>query len=305
MAEQQILLTVKDIVKTYGKDRVVDKISFQIKRGEIFGLLGPNGAGKTTTIRMIMGITAPDAGSIEFNFQNEGKLQKKVGYLPEDRGIYQTSKVHETIIYFGQLKGLQYSQASKSAMEWLEKLDLKNYANRKIEDLSKGMQQKVQFIISIIHRPEFVVLDEVFAGLDPVNQDFFKEIMRSLADEGITVLLSSHRMNLVEELCDQILVVNKGKQVLYGKLSEIKDEFNEERVMIKYRGNVDFFKKHSQVLDLKEREQQVEFYLSSQVTPNKFIREIPTDIQIDEISVVKPPLHDIFVRTIKDGDRYE
>lgn len=297
------VLTVENIFKTYGTNRVVDRITFHVNRGEIFGLLGPNGAGKTTTIRMIMGIIAPDAGEIRYSFAE--KLRKSIGYLPEDRGIYQTSRVLETIVYFGQLKGMKKEQVVKSAWEWLERLDLKNYAHQKIESLSKGMQQKLQFIISIIHHPEFVVLDEVFAGLDPVNQDFFKEVLRSLTANGITVLLSSHRMNLVEELCDRILVIDKGKQILYGELAKIKEEFHEDKVRITYQGQSSFFRNHPSVLDLKEREGQVEFFLHSESTPNRFLREIPTNMQITEISIVKPPLHDIFVRTIKDGDQYE
>lgn len=297
------VLVAQGIVKKYGSKKVVDHISFHVNRGEIFGLLGPNGAGKTTTIRMIMNILAPDDGNIRYSFTE--KFQKRVGYLPEDRGIYQTSKVLETIVYFGQLKGMKRENVVKSAMEWLDKLELKDYAYQKIESLSKGMQQKIQFIISIIHHPEFVVLDEVFAGLDPVNQDLFKEIIRSLSTAGITVLLSSHRMNLVEELCDKILVINRGKQIIYGSLSKIKEDFNQEKVKITYRGNAKFFKNHPDLLDLKERGGQVEFYLASKSTPNRFIREIPTDVQITEMSIVKPPLHDIFVRTIKAGDQHE
>ncbi len=302
MNNQDIILSVKDIVKVYGDHRAVDKISFDVKRGEIFGLLGPNGAGKTTTIRMLMGITAPDEGSVQYHFNKTGQVQKNIGYLPEDRGIYQTTKVLDTITYFGQLKGMEHKEVKKKGFEWLERLGLKNYANKKIEELSKGMQQKVQFIISVIHRPEFVVLDEVFAGLDPVNQDVFKEIIRSLINDGITVLLSSHRMNLVEELCDRIFLINQGKQVLYGSLSEVKESFGEEKVTIRYKGDSAFFKNHPEVRDLTERAEQVEFYLASEMNPDQFIRQIPETLEIRELTVVKPPLHDIFVRTIKDGE---
>ncbi|MCK4258948.1 MAG: ATP-binding cassette domain-containing protein [Halanaerobiales bacterium] len=302
MTEQNTILSVKEIVKVYGDHRAVDNISFKVKRGEIFGLLGPNGAGKTTTIRMLMGITAPDEGNIQYYFNKTCKVKKNVGYLPEDRGIYQTTKVLESIIYFGQLKGLEHKEVKESALNWLDRLGLKSYANKKIEELSKGMQQKVQFIISVIHRPEFVVLDEVFAGLDPVNQDVFKEIVRSLASEGTTVLLSSHRMNLVEELCDRIFLINKGKQVLYGNLSEIKEKFGEEKVSVRYQGDLSFIKNHAYVRDLKVRSGQVEFYLAPEMTPDQFIRQIPENLQIRELTIVKPPLHDIFVRTVKEGD---
>lgn len=302
MRENTSLLSVQGIVKSFGEKRAVDGISFDVSRGEIFGLLGPNGAGKTTTIRMLMGITAPDQGSIDYHFTQQGNILKRVGYLPEERGLYNSTRVLDTIIYCGELKGMERSAARKAGLAWLEQLGLAAYATKKIEELSKGMQQKVQFIVSIIHKPELVVLDEIFDGLDPVNQDFFKEIVRELASEGTTVLLSSHRMNMVEELCDRIFLINKGQKVLYGKIAEIKDTFGEEKVLIRYQGDGTFFSQHRQVVDLVARPGQSEFFLSPAITPDEFIRQIPAGVQIREISIVKPPLHDIFVRTVKEGD---
>lgn len=314
MIGHELLLSVKGIQKSFGTTRAVDEVSFDVKRGEIFGLLGPNGAGKTTTIRMLMGITVPDQGVVEYNLKdfrgglnlNESReatqqVRKRVGYLPEERGIYQSTKVLETIIYMGQLKGMNAHRVKKKGMEWLVRLGLKAYAGKKLEELSKGMQQKVQFIISMIHQPEFVVLDELFAGLDPVNQDLFKEIVRSLAAEGMTVLLSSHRMNMVEELCDRIFLINKGQQVLYGTVDEIKENFGEEKVTLKYQGDDSFLHRHKDIVELVARSGYAEFYLSSEITPDQFIRQIPESLQIREISVQKPPLHDIFVRTVKEG----
>lgn len=314
MAVHDILLSVKGIQKSFSTNRAVDDVSFDVKRGEIFGLLGPNGAGKTTTIRMLMGITVPDQGVVEFNLKGFGgglnlnesreatqQVRKRVGYLPEERGIYQSTKVLETISYLGQMKGMSTHQVKKLGMEWLERLGLKNYAGKKLEELSKGMQQKVQFIISIIHQPEFVVLDELFAGLDPVNQDLFKEIVHSLAAEGMTILLSSHRMNMVEELCDRIFLINQGQQVLYGSVDQIKENFGEEKVILKYQGDDSYLHRHKDISELIVRSGYAEFYLSSEITPNQFIRQIPESLQIREISVQKPPLHDIFVRTVKGG----
>lgn len=301
--ENKELLSVKGISKSFGDTKAVRGISFNVKKGEIFGLLGPNGAGKTTSIRMLMGITAPDEGAIDYNFDFDGSFQKRVGYLPEERGMYQSTKLLETIIYFGQLKGMDKKNLKKTAEKWLERLELADYADKKIEELSKGMQQKLQFIISIIHKPEFVVLDELFAGLDPVNQDLFKDIVRDLVDEGMTVLLSSHRMEMVEELCDRIFLINKGEQVLYGQVNEIKNDFEEDKVVMKYEGRDRFFKGHKGVTDLKLEKGKASFYLASGVRPDEFIREIPGELQIKEISVTKPSLHEIFVRTVKEGER--
>lgn len=302
MAENGILLSVRGIVKAFGSLRAVDGVSFDVSRGEIFGLLGPNGAGKTTTIRMLMGITVPDEGVIDYKFTVGGNVHKRVGYLPEERGLYQSTRVLDTIIYCGELKGMTRTEARKEGLAWLERLNLGQYAGKKIEELSKGMQQKVQFIVSVLHRPELVVLDEVFDGLDPVNQDLFKEIVRELAAEGMTMLLSSHRMNMVEELCDRIFMINKGRKVLYGKLNDIKDGFGEDKVLVRFEGDAAFFQRHREVRDLLMRLGQAEFYLSPGVTPDQFIRQLPESVRIKEISIVKPPLHDIFVRTVKDGE---
>lgn len=303
MAEYDILLSVKEIVKAFGTTRAVDGISFDVSRGEIFGLLGPNGAGKTTTIRMLMGITAPDEGVIDYRFAVKShSVHKRVGYLPEDRGLWSSTRVLDTITYCGELKGMSRGDARKAGMEWLERLDLGQHTNKKMEELSKGMQQKVQFIVSVLHQPELVVLDEMFDGLDPVNQDLFKEIARELAAGGMTVLLSSHRMNMVEELCDRIFLVNRGKKVLYGNLSQIKDEFGEEKVSVTFKGEPAFFQQHREVQDLVLRPGKAEFFLSSRISPDRFIRQIPESLQVREISIMKPPLHDIFVRTVKEGD---
>ena len=302
MAENRILLSVKEIVKVFGNLKAVDGVSFDVNRGEIFGLLGPNGAGKTTTIRMLMGITVPDHGSINYNFTVQGNVHKRVGYLPEERGLYQSTRVLDTITYCGELKGMSRGEARKAGMDWLERLDLGGCGTKKIEELSKGMQQKVQFIVAILHKPELVMLDEIFDGLDPVNQDLFKDIVRDLAAQGMTVVLSSHRMNLVEELCDRIFMINKGREVLYGKLTDIKEGFGEDKVMLNFQGDGSFLTKHSEIQDLVLYGNHAEFYLSKRLTPDQFIRQIPESLCVKEISIVKPPLHEIFVRTVKEGD---
>ncbi|MBI3660507.1 ATP-binding cassette domain-containing protein [Candidatus Acetothermia bacterium] len=217
------ILRVHEVHKQFDGIKAVNGISFGIETGEIFGLLGPNGAGKTTLIRMILGIFQPDQGQIEFSFAPNGHLPKeKVGYLPEERGLYEDRKISDTLAYLASLKQMSPERARERALHWLERLELGRYFERRVRELSKGMQQKVQFIASVLHEPPFIVLDEPFSGLDPVNQDLFRDIILNLKASGTTVLLSSHQMNFVEDLCDRIMLVNRGQALVYGPLREIK-----------------------------------------------------------------------------------
>ncbi|MCF8000877.1 MAG: ATP-binding cassette domain-containing protein [Halanaerobiales bacterium] len=294
------VMEVRNIEKTFQSTKAVDRISFKVEVGEVLGLLGPNGAGKTTTIRMIMDIIQPDKGEIVLN-KNVIKDQKQIGYLPEERGIYDTTKVLDTILYFADLKNMEQEKAKKEANRWLELFDLAKFENNKIEDLSRGMQQKVQFIISVIHKPKLLILDEVFSGLDPVNQELFKKIIRDLTKEGTTILLSSHRMNLVEEICSRIFMINNGQKVLYGNIEDIKDDYNEKKVIIKSKSNLNFIKNLSNVSDLEIEDNEVSFNIKNNVNIKDFLSFISDKIEVDEISVVKPPLHEIFVHTAKGG----
>ena len=293
------VLRVEGINKSFRQQQVVRDISFEVKKGEILGLLGPNGAGKTTVIRMIMGIFQPDSGRIHFD-RDYIIDRKKVGYLPEERGTYDETRVLETIVYFARLKGLNKAEAEERAMFWLEKMGLKDNARNKMEELSKGMQQKVQFIISVIHKPTLLVLDEVFSGLDPVNQNLFKDLIRELAAEGITILLSSHQMNLVEELCDRIFMINKGERVLYGKLDEIKDKAGIRAVNLKSRKEIRNFEpvEKDKISNLQINDRSVSFHVQGEYSPDSIIKMLPEDILIDELSILRPPLHDIFVATV-------
>lgn len=304
------ILQLEGVTKTFTDVEAVKNVSFSVKRGEIFGFLGPNGAGKTTTIRTIMGIIAPDKGKISFCFDGEAghrlavqEDKKKVGYLPEERGIYSTTKVMETILYFADLKGADLQQAEKDAREWLLKLDLADYQDKKIEELSKGMQQKIQFIIAVIHRPQLVIFDELFSGLDPVNQELFKEIIKELRDQGTTVLLSSHRMNLVEELCDRIFLINKGQKVLYGSLDKIKDDFGVKKVWIRYRGEKKIKPSWPEIKDFTQDKNEICFTLPKGVKPGELLSQVLQDLEIEEIAVNKLSLHDIFIATVGDDKR--
>lgn len=300
-------LQVQKISKVYGSTTVVDKISFQASPGKILGVLGPNGAGKTTIIRMIMGITAPDQGEVFFT--DDGKKTKGVplatiGYLPEERGLYKEAKVMNILLFLAGLKNIPKAQAQKNALAWLRKFELEDYANRKVEQLSKGMAQKVQFISSILHEPKFIVLDEPFSGLDPVSQDQFKTEIRALASSGATVLLSSHQMSIVEELCDEIFLIHKGKEVVQGDLQSIKERYGNFRVDVLSSQEV-VMNPNLVESSKKLSEGRFRFTLRENVQPLEFMQSLPADFEVRELSISRPSLHDIFVQIAQGGANNE
>ncbi|HAZ27419.1 TPA: ABC transporter ATP-binding protein [Candidatus Acetothermia bacterium] len=290
-------LVVEGIEKGFAGVQAVKGVSFTANRGEILGLLGPNGAGKTTTIRMIMGIIRPDRGRISFFLNGvQGALNKeRIGYLPEERGLYSDARVLETLVYFAGLKGVPSGEARRRALQWLQKLDLAERSERKIQTLSKGMQQKVQFLAAVLHKPDLVVLDEPFGGLDPANQDLFREFIRDLKEDGMAVLLSSHQMNLVEALCDRIFLIGRGQQVLYGELDEIKANFGEHLVRLRFQGDASSLRANREIKDLEITGDRARGKLPKGVPPKQFLQSIPNDLLLEEITVERPPLHDIFV----------
>lgn len=229
----QVMLSVDHLVKCYGDFCAVDHLSFEVGAGEIFGLLGPNGAGKTTTIRTIMDIFKADEGTVRVLGRPAGAAREDVGYLPEERGLYRNQRVLDVLVYLARLKGVPKAEARASAERWLARVELSEWGNHKVEDLSRGMQQKVQFVASLVHDPDLLILDEPFAGLDPVNVELLKRLIRELQAEGKTVVLSAHQMNLVEALCDRILLINQGKSVLYGDLDEIKRQYAPHTVRLR------------------------------------------------------------------------
>jgi ABC-2 type transport system ATP-binding protein len=295
------LLCVEGVSKTFESVRAVNDVSFAVSRGEILGFLGPNGAGKTTTIRMLLGIFDPDSGSIRSALDGGRSHVPKArtGYLPEERGLYGDAKVLDLLVYFGELKGLTRNEARDRARQWLERFELRDWEAKKVEKLSKGMQQKVQFVASILHRPDLVVLDEPFSGLDPVNQNLLREVIADLKNDGAAILLSSHRMNLVEELCDRIFLIHNGHRILYGDLEEIKESHGEHAVRIRFAGDGTPLAELPAVCDLCLEEGRAEFTLKRDVSPDEFIRSLPESIEIRALSVDRPPLHDIFVRTVE------
>lgn len=294
-------LRVINVSKSFDTVCAVNQVSFEAQPGEILGLLGPNGAGKTTTIRMIMGIMQPDAGSISFSFaaSDPKSFRERVGYLPEERGLYGEAKIHDLLVYFAELKGVDRSEARERASHWIDRMDLSDWANKKVDKLSKGMQQKVQFVAAILHRPDLVILDEPFSGLDPMHQDLIKDFISELRDEGMTVLLSSHQMNRVEELCDRIFLINCGKRVMYGDLSEIKNSFGDHVVHMRFEGDGAPLSMLPGVGEFTCSTGRADFILDRDYAPDAFIRALPSELKIHALHIDRPPLHDIFVKTIE------
>jgi len=291
------MLHVEGITKVFDGLTAVDSIDFQVGQGEIYGFLGPNGAGKTTTIRMIMGIIEPDAGNITFGDQPiRSHPINTFGYLPEERGLYQKQKLRETISYFGILKGMSDSESKTKAEQWIHRFGLQDYSNKKIQELSKGNQQKVQFILTLLHHPKLVVLDEPFTGLDPVNQLLLKEIILEQQAAGVTFLFSTHQMEQVERLCTNICLINKGSILLEGKLKNIRQDFQTNVVTIEFDGHLS--------------EKDVEKYLSGAiisdgkvkgtlaVNPREFINWMNSTVSIKDYSRRPPTLEEIFIQTV-------
>ncbi len=303
------LLEVEAVTKEFERVKAVDELSFQIRRGEIFALLGPNGAGKTTTVRMLLGIIRPDSGSVRFRMNGENVMvpsPSEVGYLPEDRGLYKELPIEKTLIYMGMLRRMRRTDATKATMEWLERVGLKDRAKDKLETLSKGNQQKVQFISSILHKPTFVILDEPFSGLDPINQEFFLGVIRQMRDDGTTVLLSAHQMNLVERLADRVLLMNRGKEVLQGTVPHIKDQARStHKVILTVNGNIDvsLFKDSSTVLDVQQQpDGTLIFLLKKGESINGFLQSVSSQVDITAIHSEQISLHEVFVQSVQSDE---
>ena len=296
------MISVRNLKKFFGDVKAVDGIDFDVYRGEIFGLLGPNGAGKTTTIRTVLNIIKPTSGKILFN--NEPIRQNfldNVGYLPEERGLYKKSKVVDIILYFSELKGLSRSVASQKAKEWLEKLNVTTYSNKKLEELSKGNQQKIQFIIAVIHDPKLLILDEPFSGFDPINQQEIKEFILSFISSGKIIILSTHQMDTVEKLCQEILLIDNGKEICKGTLSEIKRNFGGNNIKLEFTGNQKVVWDMPEVVSHDSYGNYAEIQLKEDVNPTEFLRKILPDISIKNFSVIEPTLNKIFIDLVKQN----
>lgn len=291
-----IILSVCDIQKSFKEKKVLQSISFDVRKGEIMAILGPNGAGKSTTIRSIMGIIYPDEGEISFKNAHSNEIPKnKIGYLPEERGLYRNVKVMDILLYLAELKDYPLDQAKERAQYYLKRFDLEGTEQTMIEELSKGMGQKVQFIASILHEPELLILDEPFSGLDPVSQELFKEEIRSLRDNGTAILLSSHQMNLVEEICDRLFLIHQGKRMIYGKMSDVKKEYANFKCTLHGVNDRKILESISSVERVMQNGDSSVLYLEKDVDIASWLNELPHTLDIQELNINRISLHEIFI----------
>lgn len=305
------ILEVDQVSKRFGNFTALDKVSINVPEGSIFGLLGPNGAGKTTLIRVINQITLPDQGVVRLS----GELLQPhhiafIGYLPEERGLYKSMKVGEQALYLAQLKGLSKAEAKKRLEYWFEKLDIGGWWNKKIHELSKGMAQKVQFIVTVLHRPKLLIFDEPFSGFDPVNANLIKDEILQLRDEGATVIFSTHRMESVEELCDHIALINKSNKILDGKINTIKKQFktNTYEVAVHTTQEVEIIRTMSEkfnsavLTDFESNSDalQMKITLGTQAQPNELLRQLSGYGQIQHFAEVIPSVNEIFIKTVSN-----
>jgi ABC-2 type transport system ATP-binding protein len=293
------MLETRNLIKRYDTVTAVDNLSFEVYQGDIFGLLGPNGAGKTTAIRTIMDIIKPDEGTITVLGHPPGVARTRIGYLPEERGLYQDQKVIDVLVYLAQLKGTSGPAARQEALHWLERVELGDRAQRKVRDLSRGMQQKLQFVASLVHDPELLILDEPFQGLDPINVELLKGLIRDLQKDGKTVMLSAHQMNLVEALCERILLIDDGQGILYGDLEEIKRAHSPGTVRLRTQDQVGEL---PGVARVDRRDDTLTLTLEG-ITPQDLLKDLVTrGITVESFEVAMAPLEDIFISAVKERD---
>ncbi len=300
------VLEVEHVVKRYGTYVASNDISFGVEPGRIFGLLGPNGAGKTTLIRMITNILIPDSGSIRlFGEPVSAGQQERIGYLPEERGLYKKLKVIEQIRYFGELKGLSAREATERGYNWLKRLGADGWQQKKIQELSKGMSQKIQFIATVVHHPALLILDEPFSGLDPVNAELMINVINELRDNGTTIILSTHVMEQVEKLCDDIMLINKGSAVLQGTLREVKSRYGKDTVNMEFEGDDSFIDSLKDVRILTRSKHRVELRMTGQIEnqTQHILQQAMAATRIIRFEVVEPSLNEIFISVVGDSNK--
>ena len=296
-----LVIDVQNVSKHFGKATAVNQVSFGVEKGQIFGLLGPNGAGKTTTIRMINHILNPDTGSISILGEAVSpKSQERIGYLPEERGLYKKMKVFDQLMYLAQLKGLSY-MAAKTAIEfWLDRFDASSWKKKEVSELSKGMSQKIQFIATVAHDPEIYIFDEPFSGLDPINSEMLKEVILEEKKRGKTILFSTHRMEQVEQMCDDICLFNQGKAVLQGNLQSIKQSFGNNTVLLDFIGDSEFLNQLEGVRINNRSTNFAEIRLLEGASPQHILEIAMKHAEIQRFEIVQPSLQDIFISTVND-----
>jgi ABC-2 type transport system ATP-binding protein len=291
---------VSHVSKSFGALKAVDDVSFTVERGEIFALLGPNGAGKTTTIRLMLDIFKPESGQVSILGGKMDEAKKdRIGYMPEERGLYQDISLERVLIYLASLKGMGVEEARQRANAYMQRFDLAQHKQKKVKELSKGMQQKAQIISTLLHRPELVIIDEPFSGLDPVNTQMVKSLLLDLHQEGVTIIMSTHQMHQVEELCDRILLINHGRAVLYGALADIRRQYSGHAVLVRPQGNlpavlpgVDQIEAHNSATKLT---------LAAGTTPQDVLRLlVEENINLEKFEIATPTLDEIFIRVVQD-----
>jgi len=286
------------VTKAYDTKVAVSQLSLSIEAGQMFGLLGPNGAGKTSSIRMMMGITIPDTGQIKlFNRPFDRKSLERVGYLPEERGLYKKMKVLDQLIFFGELHGLDAGEARKRSVAWAERMEIADSLSKKTEELSKGMQQKIQFISCLLHDPGLIIMDEPFSGLDPVNATLLERTLLELKDQGKAILFSTHRMDQVEKLCDSICLVDRGRAVLEGRVREIKASYGRNRVIIEFEGSSSFLNS-AEIAESSNFSGHVDIRLKEGANAQKLLQEAAAVATIFRFELVEPSLEEIFIQTV-------
>ncbi|MFM2267504.1 MAG: hypothetical protein RL757_945 [Bacteroidota bacterium] len=298
------ILEIRDVVKTYDKYMAVNHVSFDMPEGCIFGMLGPNGAGKSSLIRMITTITRPDGGQILFDGKPiDANTPNFIGYMPEERGLYKKMKVGEQILYLAQLKGLSRGEAEKQIRYWFERLEIQSWWDKKVDELSKGMQQKLQFVSTVVHRPKLLILDEPFSGLDPINADLLKNEIYELHKQGTSIIFSTHRMEQVEEICDQIVLINKGKNVLQGGVQKIKNEYKENLYRVDFEGELS--KDFTEKFDVKKATPQ---YAIVKLADNAHQKALlhhfldAGDARLTAYQEILPSLNEIFIKRVGESN---
>ncbi len=298
------MLSIRNIVKEYAKHRALDDVSMEVERGKIFGLLGPNGAGKTSLIRIINQITAPDEGEVYFNGEklNQSHISK-IGYLPEERGLYKKMEIGEQMLYLAQLKGLKRADAAKRIKFWFEKMEMQDWWKKKVEDLSKGMQQKVQFVATVLHEPELIILDEPFSGFDPVNAEVIKNEILELNKKGSTIIFSTHRMESVEELCDHIALLNKSHKILDGKVKDIRNAYrnNTYKLEVSEDNLENYTSEKFEILSSIDLDdvKQLTIRLNEGAKTNDVLKELISLANINYLEEIIPSINEIFIKNVK------
>ena len=293
---------LEGVTKSFDHLLAVNDLWLKVEQGSLFGLLGPNGAGKTTAIRIILNIILPDKGRISiFGKPLNQEVKDQIGYLPEERGLYSKMKVSDMLLFLAAIKGVKPRKARESMDYWLERLDLIAWRDKKVQELSKGMQQKLQFIATILHKPDLIILDEPFFGLDPINANLLKDIILELNKQGTTVVLSTHMMEKVEKLCHNICLINQGKKVLDGSLKEIKKQYGKNSIIISFEGKDDFLKENALIEKMNSYSNYVELRLRRGSDPQKVLARAMKGAIINRFEVVEPSLNEIFIELVEGG----